>query len=403
MAEQRRGFWLRAGQVVAAGGLLLLVGADLTTGFFESGYFDTTRLGIFDWDYAELLAAALAGLAWLTAHRLGPRLIVVLAGSVSAFSMLVTAVPAVTSPRGGTFGVAETAALLGLLMIVVRQASPWLVPVGGLAVLAAIVTQPVRGGGGSERIILALALALAAAGAAGAGFYLRALDYGRLRQVDAVRAEQRAEFARDLHDFIAHHVTGIVVQAQGARIIAAHDPARVVTALEQIERAGAETMASMRRMVGVLRAGDERPDAPLAPLMGMADLGPLVDGFATSGEVTTGLHVTGRVDDLPVEVTSSVCRVVMEALTNVRRHALRPSRVDVAVRRTDDWVLVRIVDDGQPVRAGIPREPHGFGLVGLTERVGSLGGRIQAGPGIDGGWVVDVSIPLARQPAGRLR
>ena len=128
-------------------------------------------------------------------------------------------------------------------------------------------------------MIFGLLQALAAAGAAGVGLYLRIMAAGRERAMDAVRAEQRAEFARDLHDFIAHHVTGIVVQAQGARFVAEQDPQRVIVALEQIERAGAETMASMRRMVGVLRDPDARPDAPLAPLAGVTDLAPLLDGF----------------------------------------------------------------------------------------------------------------------------
>src|SRR5439155_20087375 len=124
----------------------------------------------------------------------------------------------------------------------------------------------------------------------------------------SVRAEQRAEFARDLHDFIAHHVTGIVVQAQGARIVAADDPQRAIAALEQIERAGVETMASMRRMVGVLRAMDAEPDAPIAPLAGVVDLPTLVEGFTAAGPLPARLHVVGDVGQLPVEVGSSAYR-----------------------------------------------------------------------------------------------
>ena len=111
--------------------------------------------------------------------------------------------------------------------------------------------------------------------------------------MDTVRAEQRAEFARDLHDFIAHHVTGIVVQAQGARFIAEQDPQRVLLALEQIEQAGAETMASMRRMVGVLRDPQAPPDAPLAPVAGVAELAPLLDQFNGAGGPVARLHVDG--------------------------------------------------------------------------------------------------------------
>jgi signal transduction histidine kinase len=232
------------------------------------------------------------------------------------------------------------------------------------------------------------------------------MDAQRERQISMVRAEQRAEFARDLHDFIAHHVTGIVVQAQGARVVAEHDPQRVVGALEQIERAGAETMASMRRMVGVLRA---HPDdsaegdgpAPLAPLAGVAELGPLVESFTAAGGPEARLHIDGEVEDLPVEVTSSAYRVVMEALTNVRRHAVEATVVDVWIRRTPEWLLVRVANDGHPPRTGVTRELRGgFGLVGLTERLSAVGGRIQAGPGIDGGWVVDAGLPLGPPSPG---
>jgi signal transduction histidine kinase len=221
------------------------------------------------------------------------------------------------------------------------------------------------------------------------------IESTRLRAMDSVRAEQRDEFARDLHDFIAHHVTGIVVQAQGAKFIAEQDPQRVLKALDQIEQAGAETMASMRRMVGVLRDPDARPDAPLAPLAGVDELSPLLEQFSNAGDVLARLHVDGSTAGIPVEVSTSAYRVVMEALTNIRRHAKDARVADVWVRRTPEWLLVRVANDGTaPARSGTPRERAGYGLVGLTERVRAVGGRISAGPGIEGGWVVDAAFPL---------
>jgi signal transduction histidine kinase len=67
---------------------------------------------------------------------------------------------------------------------------------------------------------------------------------------------------------------------------------------------------------------------------------------------------------------------------------------DVWIRRTRDWLLVRVANDGAPQRTAIPRERPGYGLVGLTERVRAVGGRITAGPGIEGGWIVDAALPL---------
>jgi signal transduction histidine kinase len=231
----------------------------------------------------------------------------------------------------------------------------------------------------------------------GAGVYLRTIASARQRAVDAVRAEQRAEFARDLHDFIAHHVTGIVVQAQGAKFIAEQDPKRALLALEQIEAAGAETMASMRRMVGVLRDPQARPDAPLAPIAGVLELPVLLEQFSKAGGPLARLHVDGDVHGLPVEVSTSAYRVVMEALTNIRQHADGARVADVWIRRTAEWLLVRIANDGAPPRGGSPRDRTGYGLVGLTERVRAVGGRLTAGPGIDGGWVVDAALPLDQE------
>jgi signal transduction histidine kinase len=255
--------------------------------------------------------------------------------------------------------------------------------------------MPLRGGWEPVYVIFGLVQALAGTGAIGLGVYLRTIEGSRQRAVDAVRAEQRTEFARDLHDFIAHHVTGIVVQAQGARFIAEQDPQRVLLALEQIEQAGAETMASMRRMVGVLRDPESKPDAPLAPIAGVPELGLLTEQFTAAGGPLARLHVDGDPGGLPVEVSTSAYRVVMEALTNIRQHAGAARVADVWVRRTPEWLLVRVANDGQPPKAATPRERPGYGLVGLTERVRAVGGRITAGPGIEGGWVVDAAFPLS--------
>ncbi|MFI7540487.1 sensor histidine kinase [Actinoplanes sp. NPDC049599] len=346
-----------------------------------------------------MVVGALATAAvWLPPHRQGsvrlPRAAMVLAG----FSLFLTiGLGGLSAGLGGSFGLAETVGLLAVLFVVCRRAEVrW--AVGAVLLLGmAIGFIPLRAGLSADYVIAGLALGLVATAVIALAVYLRMIESTRLRAMDSVRAEQRAEFARDLHDFIAHHVTGIVVQAQGARFIAEQDPKRVLLALEQIEAAGAETMASMRRMVGVLRDPDARPDAPLAPLAGVDELGPLLEQFSNAGDVLARLHVDGSTVGVPVEVSTSAYRVVMEALTNIRRHAKDARVADVWVRRTPDWLLVRVANDGAPPRAALPREQPGYGLVGLTERVRAVGGRITAGPGIDGGWVVDAALPLDQE------
>jgi len=364
-------------------------------------------LGLFDVEHglqtagpayglARVLMAIAAAAVWLPAHEQGSPALPKVATGLGLASLLMTALAAVfrnTDDRS-VWGLAESAALLGVLFVVARRATPGWGTIAVVLVGAAVSFLPLRGGQTATFVIFGLIQALAGSAVIGLGIYLRMTENARQRAVDAVRAEQRTEFARDLHDFIAHHVTGIIVQAQGARFIAEQDPRRVLLALEQIEQAGVETMASMRRMVGVLRDPQSRPDAPLAPVAGVPELGALLEQFNAAGGLLARLHLDGDPQALPVEVSTSAHRVVMEALANVRQHATGARVAEVWVQRRPDWLLVRVSNDGPPARTGVPRERPGYGLVGLTERVHAVGGRITAGPGIDGGWVVDAGFPL---------
>jgi signal transduction histidine kinase len=376
---------LRLGQLAALGLLCLL-------GIFDVARSMNSGPGV---AILQVLAAVAAAAVWLPSHEQNSLTLPKVAFWLGIGSLLLTALVSATSQHNGFWGLAESFALLGVLFVVARRGRPGWAVAAVASAGAAVSFIPLRGGWAPEYVIFGLIQALAATGAIGLGIYLRTIEGARMRAVDAVRAEQRAEFARDLHDFIAHHVTGIVVQAQGAKFIAEQDPQRVLLALEQIEQAGAETMASMRRMVGVLRDPQSRPDAPLAPIAGVPELGILVEQFTAAGGPLARLHLDGTADGLPVEVSTSAYRVVMEALTNIRQHATAARVADVWVRRTPEWLLVRVANDGQPPKAATPRERPGYGLVGLTERVRAVGGRITAGPGIEGGWVVDAAFPLS--------
>lgn len=383
LTQRNRDLLAHLGQAAALGLMALLGLWDLQFGLASSPLVPLL-----------ILSAVATAVVWLPRHRQDstrlPKVALVLAGA----SLLITFGTAAAGGTEGSFGVAEALGLLGVLFVVCRRGNAPQSVVAVVPLLLAIGLLPLRGGVRYEYVIAGLVQGLAACAVIGAAIYLRTIASARQRAVDAVRAEQRAEFARDLHDFIAHHVTGIVVQAQGARFIAEQDPQRVLLALEQIENAGAETMASMRRMVGVLRDPEARPDAPLAPISGVPELSSLVEQFSAAGGPLARLHVDGEVHGLPVEVSTSAYRVVMEALTNIRQHAESARVADVWVRRTPEWLLVRVANDGAPPRTGLPRDRPGYGLVGLTERVRAVGGRITAGPGIDGGWVVDAALPL---------
>ena len=91
----------------------------------------------------------------------------------------------------------------------------------------------------------------------------------------------------------------------------------------------------------------------------------------------------------------------LEALTNTRQHAVGANVADVWIRRTPEWLLVRVANDGAVPKAATARERTGYGLVGLAERVRAVGGRITAGPGVDGGWLVDAALPLTQEVGSR--
>lgn len=234
--------------------------------------------------------------------------------------------------------------------------------------------------------------------AVAAGLGGRLLVARREAAVERVRRDERLAVARDLHDVVAHHITGIVVQAQAARIVArrgAAEPGPLAESLAGIEAAGSEALASLRRVVGLLRDADDA--SPVAP--GPESLGALVGRFEARGhEVRLRLPDDGPT--WPPEVTAAVYRVVQESLTNVTRHAPGARSVAVTVTPVPDGIGVEVSDDA-PHAATSPRgldgaagSGGGYGLVGMRERVEALGGTLRAGPRPGAGWTVLATLPL---------
>jgi signal transduction histidine kinase len=233
-----------------------------------------------------------------------------------------------------------------------------------------------------------------------AGWYFRARDRERNQTVRAaVTSAQQGErmaLARELHDVVAHHVTGIVVQAQAALLVVEKNPGVAVTALEKIEYSGTEALTAMRTLVGSLRDGTAM--AGSADSTGQAttdvaaDIRAVVDNFV-GPPVSLDLSLP---DQLPVEVGRSVLRLVQESLTNVGKHAPNADDVQVRVVALGEELHIRVVDNG----SGRPLSPvggsGGYGLVGMRERVELLGGRFEAGPSGFVGWSVEAWLPLTK-------
>ncbi|WP_344102962.1 sensor histidine kinase [Myceligenerans crystallogenes] len=241
------------------------------------------------------------------------------------------------------------------------------------------------------------------------------------RERTAVTAE-RLRIARELHDVLAHSLSGINVQAGVGLHLLGRDPEQARIALTNIRDTSRDALAEVRTVLGIVRA--EAPDpappdatrspdttrspgAPQAaelpgphPPSSSPDLSaPLAVTWDLSGldrlvaqTRAEGLAVTLDVDapGIPERVAGAIHRVVQESLTNIRRHASGATRVAVSVRREGASCVVVVSDDGG---AATPGHRAGYGLRGMRERVEALGGTLRTGPD-DAGWLVRATFPL---------
>lgn len=195
---------------------------------------------------------------------------------------------------------------------------------------------------------------------------------------DAV-ARERERIGRDLHDSMAHALTLITLQAGGAR--ERTEPGVAADALTAIEQSGREALADMHRFLDLL-GGAEGDDAP-----GVGHLPELVEGVRRGG-LDVDLDLSAG--DLPPSVSTTVYRVVQEALTNVVRHS-DAGRARVEVSRDGRGLVTRVTDDGRPASTAV--HGSGRGLVGLRERLALFGGTLDTSTS-DEGWSVEARIPL---------
>lgn len=225
-----------------------------------------------------------------------------------------------------------------------------------------------------------------------AGGYPR-LAAARLRNsVAHARDEQRKALERDVHDYVAHDLTGMIVQAQAARFAAADDPERLLDALRRIEESGQRAMTSMDRVLELWRSDSFEPELQHRP--GLAELDRLVSDFRSAGRVAVDLSVVGDISVLPREVDQTLYRVCVEALTNVRRHAPAATRVGIQLTINGQTATLLVTDDGTaapPARR--TRVRGGTGLRNARGRVEALGGAFSAHAG-SGGWRVSATLPF---------
>ena len=211
--------------------------------------------------------------------------------------------------------------------------------------------------------------------------------------------QRRAELAQELQDLVAHSLTQITVQMAGARRMVEHDPALAKTTLRQAEEAGRAAMNEMRRLFDVLKSSET--SAQLAPTPGIPDLDGLVVSAKAAG-VEVVLTVEGTLEDVPASVGLTIYRVVEEALSNAQRHA-GARRVEITLRRSAELLCLRVANPGDnapphwrhgstSTEGGRPAVPGG--LVRLQSRIALYGGHMTWARRRDGGFVVQLEVPL---------
>jgi signal transduction histidine kinase len=252
------------------------------------------------------------------------------------------------------------------------------------------------------------------------------LERDRDAQARMAAAAERARIARELHDVVAHNVSVMVVQADGAAYALGSDPDRTRAALAAISATGRQALTEMRALLGVLRKNDEarqdRPARPLdaagsdrpalagvpgpdetavtaslAPVPGIDQLDDLLDQARAAG-LPVSCTIEGQPQRLPEGTALAAYRIIQESLTNTRKHAGPWARASVLLSYTPDAVDLVVTDDGQGGAAA--SDGGGHGLTGMRERAAMYGGSVQAESRPGGGFVVTARLPIAPAQAG---
>ena len=235
----------------------------------------------------------------------------------------------------------------------------------------------------------------------------------RIAAVDAVRAE-RARIARELHDVVAHEMTVMTLQAEGARRRANGSDPAIAEALATISDSGRKGLAEMQRMIGVLRTSEQEAvdeaeqltgkarepalvgsidsDA-FAPMPSLAAIPALVRQVEEAG-LPVRLAITGTTH-VPAGVELSAYRIIQESLTNALKYAGHGATATVTVRRRKDSVTVTVEDDGRGVISDVASSSGGHGIAGMRERVAALGGSIETGARKGGGFRNHAILPVS--------
>lgn len=199
---------------------------------------------------------------------------------------------------------------------------------------------------------------------------LAELEQSREAQATAAALAERQRLARDMHDVLAHSLSGLVLQLEGARLLASQRQvdSEVTEAVERAHHLAKSGLDEARRAIGLLR-GEELP--------GPERLAAVVQSFERDTGIPCVLEISGAERSLDSEVRLTLYRVGQEALTNVRKHAT-PTKVEVHLAYEPDGTRLAVEDFGEKDCSVVDRVGKGYGLTGMRERAELIGGELTA-------------------------
>lgn len=307
---------------------------------------------------------AVMGASGVAIAVLQPNGVAELPGSAVVFTAGVTLSPELAVP----VGVAVTAGVVAALGVTAKAGAASLAASALLCAvlgMAGVLLRRYRLGQEATELLLAK------------------LEDARDDQARAAAAEERASIARDLHDVLAHSLSGLSIQLEMVRKLAGKldAPAELRAAVDGAADLAKRGLAEARDAVGALRRDDR---------LGVGQLPELAAHFRRDFNLAVAYSVAGAPRPVPPDLGLALYRVAAEALTNVARHAEgADTRMELRYEETE--IRLAVTDSGGS-RSALADEGSGWGLAGLRERVKRLGGDLTAGP--EGpGWSVVVSAP----------
>jgi signal transduction histidine kinase len=302
-------------------------------------------------------------------------------------------------------GAAGLAASLGVWIAAVRLPARPAAAAGGAITVALAVTIALTQHPAAQSVIAAVLLCLLLAVTGRfirrgresqdqAEFLLAELQDAREGEAAAVALAERSRISGELHDVLAHALSGLAIQLQGARKLAEAEPVSpgLRAAIGRSADLAREGLADARQAVGALR-GDRLPT--------VGELGALVEDFRRDTGTSVSLLTEGTARQLPADAELALYRGAQEALTNIVRYA-PGATATVTVRYAPDRTILTVQDTRPPGRCAengsaagggvLAGAGGGHGLTAMRERAARAGGTAQAGP-VPGGWLVEVEIP----------